>query len=760
MSLMESAMYSEDGIFVANAAVAGNQSDPALAQLTNGNVIIAWRSDQGDGAGSAIKAQIVTAYGDRIGLEFLVNTTAAGNQGDPVVTALASGNFLIVWTGPEIHAQLFAADGSKIGAEFVANSTTLNNQFDPTVEALSSGGFVISYQSDVGGADSLRARVFDSNGAPLAADFVVPTSPDPASLPVISNDFVEQEVSALAGGGFLVTWMMSRTVSDPDFVGPGNPGGERPEDSIRGRLFAADGTPVGSEFSISTGTKQNLDDPAIVALSSGGFLVIWYRFGIDGGTEARFLDSAGNPVGDPFLLVSRDVGEAPEATALPQGGFLLSLFDDGERVFQIYDDSGQPVGDAYRATWDGSREVLLALADGSVFAAVAADDNGAVGDDIFVHKLRLPITLTGGPGDDHHIVNHPGDVVIEAPGGGYDVVFTSVSYRLSEDSEIEGLSTIDWNATTPINLTGNGLNNYLIGNAGANRLDGGGGGDIMYGREGNDIYFVDQAGDRAFESPGGGTDIVYTSVSYTLATTTDVENLVTRDWAATNAINLTGNHLANYMIGNDGANQMDGRAGADVMIGRAGNDKYLVDNAGDKVFESAGGGYDVVFTGVSVALTNDQEIEGLSSIDWNATTALNLTGNAAANYLIGNAGANVLDGKGGNDVLQGREGADAFAFTTALGANNVDNILDFSAADDTIRLENNGVFITLGDGALAPGVFALGTAAQDADDRIIYDQATGRLFFDADGTAGDAVVVHFATLQGAPGISANDFTVI
>ena len=65
---------------------------------------------------------------------------------------------------------------------------------------------------------------------------------------------------------------------------------------------------------------------------------------------------------------------------------------------------------------------------------------------------------------------------------------------------------------------------------------------------------------------------------------------------ATDAINLTGNGLANVLIGNDGANQLDGSGGADMMIGRGGNDKYFVDNAGDKVFEAAGGGYDVVFT--------------------------------------------------------------------------------------------------------------------------------------------------------------------
>ena len=44
------------------------------------------------------------------------------------------------------------------------------------------------------------------------------------------------------------------------------------------------------------------------------------------------------------------------------------------------------------------------------------------------------------------------------------------------------------------------------------------------------------------------------------------------------------------------------------------------------------------------------------------------------------------------------------------------------------------VFRALQPGALAPGAFALGTEAQDADDRILYDSSTGNLYFDPDGT--------------------------
>ena len=41
---------------------------------------------------------------------------------------------------------------------------------------------------------------------------------------------------------------------------------------------------------------------------------------------------------------------------------------------------------------------------------------------------------------------------------------------------------------------------------------------------------------------------------------------------------------------------------------------------------------------------------------------------------------------------------------------------------------------------LAANQFVIGTAAQDANDRIIYNSNTGELFYDSDGTGGTAAV--------------------
>lgn len=130
----------------------------------------------------------------------------------------------------------------------------------------------------------------------------------------------------------------------------------------------------------------------------------------------------------------------------------------------------------------------------------------------------------------------------------------------------------------------------------------------------------------------------------------------------------------------------------------------------------------------------------------------------------GAAGADTLVGGSGNDTMTGGTGADRFDFSSALNAaTNVDRITDFSVVDDLIRLDNDvfTAFVTE-NVALAAAAFKSGagfTAGQDADDRIVYSTTTGDLYYDADGSGAGASVL-FATLAGAPAITAADFFIM
>jgi Ca2+-binding RTX toxin-like protein len=217
------------------------------------------------------------------------------------------------------------------------------------------------------------------------------------------------------------------------------------------------------------------------------------------------------------------------------------------------------------------------------------------------------------------------------------------------------------------------------------------------------------------------------------------------------------------LYGTSGNDTIDGKAGADTMQGKAGNDIYYVDNAGDVVIESAGGGTDTVRA--SITYTLPANVEKLRLMD---STALSGYGNSLNNTLTGNAASNVLDGKSGNDTLNGRggkdtltggTGADRFLFDTTLnGIENVGRITDFNPADDTIRLENAIFTALLSTGTLPASAFRIGSTATTASHRVLYDPATGHVRYDADGT-GPKSAVRFATLTTKPTLTNADFYV-
>jgi Ca2+-binding RTX toxin-like protein len=145
-------------------------------------------------------------------------------------------------------------------------------------------------------------------------------------------------------------------------------------------------------------------------------------------------------------------------------------------------------------------------------------------------------------------------------------------------------------------------------------------------------------------------------------------------------------------------------------------------------------------------------------------TAINGTGNTLNNTLTGNSANNVLNGRAGDDTLTGGLGKDFFVFNAALNAStNIDTLTDYSAAADTIRLEN-AIFTSLTTtGALNAANFVVGTSAADANDFLIYDNSTGALYYDADAN-GAGATVQFATVFSSgttpASLSAAEFVVI
>lgn len=349
--------------------------------------------------------------------------------------------------------------------------------------------------------------------------------------------------------------------------------------------------------------------------------------------------------------------------------------------------------------------------------------------------------MVGGFGDDTFIVDHAEDSVAEYQvDGGVDTVQASVTWTLGSNVErlrLTGAAAIDG--------TGNGLANTIIGNAAANTLnggtgndtlDGGFGADAMIGGAGNDMFFVDNSGDVVTEGTSGGTDLVKSSVSWTLGA--NVENL---ELTGSAAIDGTGNSAHNRITGNGAANVLTGGAGNDTMTGGAGNDTYVVDVASDVVVESANEGVDLVQSAVVWTLGANFE-----NLTLTGTGSINGTGNVLNNVLAGNGGNNRLDGSTGADTMSGGAGNDTYVVDNALditieaangGSDTVESLVTWTLSAETENLTLMGTSAIGGTGNALANIVRGNAAANALAGRDGNDSLVGGAGDDTlDGGAG------------------------
>ncbi|HEY8359418.1 MAG TPA: calcium-binding protein, partial [Ramlibacter sp.] len=252
--------------------------------------------------------------------------------------------------------------------------------------------------------------------------------------------------------------------------------------------------------------------------------------------------------------------------------------------------------------------------------------------------------IFGGLGNDTYVLDSAEDRILEEADSGVDTVVSGVNRALGDHQENLTLSG------TASRGKGNDLSNVLQGNGGANRLDGGAGDDTLRGGNGDDTYYTDTVGDLIVEALTGGIDTVISTVAgVTLARYVENLTLLADAWFG------TGNDQANVLRGTAHANRLDGGRGADTLEGGAGDDTYGVDNARDRVVESANGGRDTV-----VAVVDFRLGAHIETLVLGGSAAIDGTGNSGANRLRGNAAANVLDGGLGVDTMEGGRGDDTY----------------------------------------------------------------------------------------------------
>ncbi|BBL73323.1 beta strand repeat-containing protein [Methylomagnum ishizawai] len=392
----------------------------------------------------------------------------------------------------------------------------------------------------------------------------------------------------------------------------------------------------------------------------GDDLLIGNGFGTTG-TDI-LVGGAGNDtyvVDNSADVITESSGAANGTADLVQSSVSFTLAANVEQLTLLDTSYGVSVG-AINGTGNTAGNNILT---GNSSANTLSDNNGTAKD-----------TLVGGLGNDTYIIGNTSDVITESGGtsGGIDLIQTAKTYSISSLADIEQLTLT---GSANIDGTGNAANNTLLGNSGNNNLNGGTGADSMAGGTGNDTYTVDNLGDTATESLNSGTDLVQSSVNFTLGT--NVEQLTLTG----SAVSGTGNTAANTIIGNASDNTLsDGGIGlADSMVGGAGNDTYTVNNTGDIINETANGGAGTDSVNSSVTFTLATGVEKLTLAD--SGGAINGTGNAAANTIVGNSLANILSdgGVGSPDSLDGQLGNDTYL------VNNSGDIISDSGGTDTVQ---------------------------------------------------------------------------
>ncbi len=321
--------YASDGSslgseFQINTHTADSQTLPSVTSLNDGGFVVTWTSNGQDGDSLGIYGQRFASDGSARGSEFQINTHSSNAQNYSSVASLADGGFVVIWnstdqdaSGDRINGQRYASDGTTQGSEFQINTHASDAQFlYPSVTSLENGGFVATWASldQDGGGYGVYGQRFSSAGLPQGTEFLINThTPDHQWTP---------SVTPLNDGGFMVTW--GSEAQDGSGFG------------IYGQRYASDGTALGSEFQINTYTSGEQSFPSIASLSDGGFVVTWNSLNQDSGGHygiygQRFAPD-GTAQGSEFQIntYTSNSQEQPSVIALPDGGFLVAWSSAGQ----------------------------------------------------------------------------------------------------------------------------------------------------------------------------------------------------------------------------------------------------------------------------------------------------------------------------------------------------------------------------------------------------------------------------------------------
>ncbi|HEX8380382.1 MAG TPA: cadherin domain-containing protein [Allosphingosinicella sp.] len=367
--------------FVVNATFQRTQAHSDVTRLADGNFVVTWiDADFNTTAGRFLRAQVFAPDGVKIGGE-LTLASGSGVGTEPAVAALPDGGFVVA-SRPlgSIAVQMFDSAGTATSAKLTVSNAG-SGVGEPQIAVLANGGFAVTWDdsrstgTDVSGS-GVHLRVYDSAGAPVGGDVLVNTS--------TAGNQADPSISALAGGGYVVTWT-DRPGQGASWV-------------AKAQIFDSAGARVGGEFVVSGSSSgfATVVETSVVTLSNGNFAVAWSESDESGPAHRiQIFTPAGVKVGGQIVAPSNAYGTSvgPSLTALSDGGFAVAWSPNnppqsdgsGKAIFvQAYDSAGLAKGPATRVNGQANGDQLdpsiAGLGDGR-FVVTWTDLNGAGADD-------------------------------------------------------------------------------------------------------------------------------------------------------------------------------------------------------------------------------------------------------------------------------------------------------------------------------------------------------------------------------------------
>jgi hypothetical protein len=730
--------------FVADLGFA--PGDHHVAALWDGGWIIAYVN------GLDIYTQRFDANGAAVGGPALANSSTAGVETLPSITALPDGGWVVTWQSrptstfdADIYAQRFDATGAKVGAETLVTTVQSGNQFSPDVAGLTDGQYMITWTTTASdGSTDVHAVRFDSSGTPvssgqsLAGDDLANTLSfsGPQAVELIGgggNDTLQGgggsdtldggdgfDTARIADASSTVTWQFT---ADRDLRITSPNGGTDTLVSIEQVQAGASTVAIGfggvADWQLPDKGFVN-ETPRVAVLGDGGFVATWAAGFIAntprGTTQmsvyTQLFDANGVPVGAETLVAGPlTFGSVlPTVTALAGGGWVVSWrsgADGGSVLVQQYDAAGSAVGtpalvNSSPAGFSQAGAEVLALADGGYVVAWTAPDGSASG--IYTQRFDAAggkvggatLVNTTGTTDTAEGASEQTEPAVALTGdGGYVVVWTSGSIVFGSASAVV-MQRFDASGT-PIGgetvLSSNGTLPDVVNVAG--------GGYLVVWDDGPHIQSQRfDAGGNAL-GPVTQVDTATPNVGRPAVTAHPDGGWIV-SWTAIGAGTTGGDVYAQRF---DAAGQ---RVGGETLVNTVA--------AGHQIHPDlaalANGSWMVSWTGLPyVAQGADSEVF-LQRFDTNGTpdTYLTLTGgvgddvlrmssSAERVHLVGGDGNDVLAGAPQTwDVLTGGSGNDTFEF--ASSGNGQDVITDWARGDlITVAGANFSGSVASGDGS-------------------------------------------------------------